>query len=69
MKDIKAKKLNPGKDVGVLSHNDEPAKEIIGITTYSTDFSLMGKRAGQAVKNRQMIQEIIPTVLTRRHTL
>ncbi len=69
MKDIKAKKLKPGKDVGVLSHNDEPAKEIIGITTYSTDFSLMGKRAGQAVKNRQMIQEIIPTVLTRRHTL
>ena len=69
MKDLKAKKLKPGKDVGVLSHNDEPAKEIIGITTYSTDFSAMGKRAGQAVKNRALVQETIPTLLMRRNTL
>jgi DNA-binding transcriptional regulator YhcF (GntR family) len=69
MKDLKVKKLKPGKDVGVLSHNDEPAKEIIGITTYSTDFSLMGKRAGQAVMNREKVAETIPTVLSRRNTL
>ena len=69
MKDLKAKKLKPGKDVGILSHNDEPAKEIIGITTYSTDFSLMGKRAGQAVKNREAVRETIPTLLMRRSTL
>jgi hypothetical protein len=69
MKDLQAKKLKPGKDVGVLSHNDEPAKEIIGITTYSTDFSLMGKRAGQAVMNREKVTETIPTTLLRRNTL
>lgn len=69
MKDLKAKKLKPGKDVGVLSHNDEPAKEIIGITTYSADFSAMGKRAGQAVRNREQVQETIPTLLMRRNTL
>ncbi len=69
MKDLKVKKLKPGKDVGVLSHNDEPAKEIIGITTYSTDFSLMGKRAGQAVMNREKVTETIPTILSRRNTL
>jgi len=69
MEDCKTKKLKPGKDVGILSHNDEPAKNIIGITTYSTDFSLMGKRAGQAVINREKVAETIPTVLLRRNTL
>lgn len=69
LKECKAKKLKPGKDVGVLSHNDEPAKEIVGITTYSTDFSLMGKMAGQAVMSREKIQTTVPTVLAKRNTL
>ncbi|TKK70357.1 GntR family transcriptional regulator [Ilyomonas limi] len=71
LKDCKALKLKPGKDVGILSHNDEVVKELIGggITTYSTDFSLMGKKVGQAVLKREKIQEIIPTVLIRRDSL
>ncbi|HEY4206566.1 MAG TPA: GntR family transcriptional regulator, partial [Puia sp.] len=48
IKDCKAKGIRPGKDAGLLSYNDEPAKEIIGVTTVSTNFSEMGKRAGQA---------------------
>ena len=71
LKDCRSKKLKPGKDVGILSHNDEPVKEIIsdGITTYSTNFTLMGKRAAQAVLSREQIHEIIPTVLIRRNSL
>lgn len=69
MKDCKENGLRPGKDVGILSFNDEPAKEIIGITTLSTNFSLMGKRAGQAVMNREKAKETIPTLLLRRNTL
>ncbi|MBN9384163.1 MAG: GntR family transcriptional regulator [Chitinophagaceae bacterium] len=69
MKDCKAKGLKPGKDLGILSCNDEPAKEIIGITTISTNFSLMGKRAGQAVMSREKVAETIPTLLMRRNTL
>jgi DNA-binding LacI/PurR family transcriptional regulator len=69
MKDCKAKGLRPGKDAGILSFNDEPAKEIIGITTLSTNFSLMGKRAGQAVMRREKVAETIPTLLLRRNTL
>jgi len=69
MKDCKTKGLKPGKDIGILSFNDEPAKEIIGITTLSTNFSLMGKRAGQAVMNREKVAETIPTQLMRRGTL
>jgi len=69
MKDCKAKKLKPGTDLGLLSSNDEPAKEIIGITTYSADFSQMGVMAGRAVLNRQKIQLTVPMILFERTTL
>lgn len=69
LKECRQKRLKPGKDVGVLSHNDEPAKELIGITTYSADFSLMGKKAGEFVMGRQAVRETMPMVLSRRSTL
>ncbi len=44
---ILARKMKLGKDVGVISYNDTPLKRIIlkGITTISTDFKLMGRKA------------------------
>lgn len=71
LKDCVEKKLTPGKDVGILSHNDDVVKEIIcnGITTYSTDFKLMAEMAADFVLNREKIQEVLPTVLIRRKSL
>ncbi|HEX6430267.1 MAG TPA: GntR family transcriptional regulator, partial [Niastella sp.] len=71
MKDCKLKKLKPGKDVGILSHNDEVVKELImdGISTYSADFKVMAEKAADFVLTRKKIQEIIPTVLIRRKSL
>ncbi len=69
MRDCKSQKLVPGKDIGILSSNDEPAKEIIGITTFSADFSEMGKIAGQVVVNNRKIQMTVPTHLFERKTL
>jgi DNA-binding transcriptional regulator YhcF (GntR family) len=69
MRDCKSLGLVPGKDLGVLSSNDEPAKEIIGITTFSADFSNMGKLAGQAVLNKESISLTVPTILFERNTL
>ncbi|MDN3580745.1 GntR family transcriptional regulator [Mucilaginibacter flavus] len=69
MRDCKHKNLIPGTDVGVLSSNDEPAKEIIGITTFSADFADMGKKAGQAVMSKEKLQETVPMLLFRRNTL
>lgn len=71
LKDCKLQNLVIGKDVGILSHNDDIVKEIIcdGITTYSTDFPLMAKKAADFVLNREPIREIIPTVLIRRTSL
>ncbi len=71
LKDCMAKGLKLGKDVGILSHNDDVVKEIIcdGITTYSTDFRQMAERAADFVLTRKPIKEIIPTVLIRRRSL
>lgn len=32
-----------GKDIGVISYNDTPLKELLGITCISTDFTAMGE--------------------------
>jgi len=71
LKDCKVKGFELGKDVGILSHNDDLVKEIIcdGITTYSTDFSIMAEKAADFVLNRNKINEVIPTVLIRRKSL
>ncbi len=71
LKDCIALGLTPGKDVGILSHNDDVVKEIIsnGITTYSTDFKTMAEHAAQFVLDREPVNEIIPTVLIRRNSL
>jgi DNA-binding transcriptional regulator YhcF (GntR family) len=50
------KGLTLGKNVGLLSYDDTPIKEILddsGITTISNDFHQMGKLAGRLVHNRQ----------------
>ena len=71
LKDSKVKGLKIGTDIGFISHNDDIVKEIIfdGVTTFSTDFSEMGKKAANFVLNRKKIQEIIPTVLVDRNSL
>jgi len=71
LKDSKIKGLKIGSDIGFISHNDDIVKEIIfdGVTTFSTDFSEMGKKAANFVLNRKKIQEIVPTVLVDRNSL
>lgn len=71
LRDCGIKKLKLGRDVGILSHNDDVVKEIIcdGITTYSTDFERMAEKAADFVLTREKIQEVIPTVLIRRKSI
>jgi DNA-binding transcriptional regulator YhcF (GntR family) len=60
-----------GKDFGVISYNDTPMKEIVegGVTVISTDFRKMGELAAEFVKNKQKLQEILPTSLILRKSL
>lgn len=71
LKDCKEKNIEIGKDIGVASFNEQPAKELVlgGITTISTDFGIMGRKAADFVKQRRVLQHFVPTVLIRRNSL
>lgn len=71
LKDAKLKGLTPGKDIGILSHNDDVIKEIIfdGITTFSVDFAAMGKIAADFVLTLEPVKHIMETKLIRRNSL
>lgn len=73
LKDAKTKGFELGKDVGIISHNDDIVKEIIfgGVTTFSTDFGEMGRQAADYVLSDKVekIKKIIPTVLVDRNSL
>ncbi|MCK8493670.1 GntR family transcriptional regulator [Spirosoma sp. RP8] len=71
LKDIDQLKLELGKQVGLLSYDDTPMKEILagGISVISTDFALMGKTAGQLLADRQRDKVANPGGLTLRNSL
>ncbi|MFK7932676.1 MAG: substrate-binding domain-containing protein [Saprospiraceae bacterium] len=71
LKDCRKFGIRVGEEVGIVSTNDDPVKEIIaeGITTFSTDFEVMGQRAAEFILNRKPTQKTIPTVLVRRNSL
>jgi len=60
-----------GEDVGVISYNDTPMKQVVGggISVISTNFEMMGTLAADFVKNKQPIQKVLPTFLTLRDSL
>lgn len=60
IKNIRQSKLKLSEDVGVLSYNDTPLKEILsdGISVISTDFKAMGKLAAKSIiKNESILQK------------
>jgi DNA-binding transcriptional regulator YhcF (GntR family) len=57
---IRQSKLKLAQDVGVLSYNDTPLKEILsdGISVISTDFNGMGKLAAKSIiENENVLQK------------
>ncbi len=55
MKEAKNAGLKPGRDLGIVSFNDKPLKEVSGssgITTISTDFKLMGKTLAKLIAEK-----------------
>jgi DNA-binding transcriptional regulator YhcF (GntR family) len=63
--------LTLGEQVGILSYDDTPVKEILagGISVISTDFAQMGKTAGELLANRQRLKIANPAGLTLRNSL
>ncbi|PZP49172.1 MAG: transcriptional regulator, partial [Pseudopedobacter saltans] len=54
--------LKVGKDIGIISYNEVAIKKIIlnGITTFSTNFEMMGKDAANAILNHSSVKKAIP---------
>lgn len=71
VKDCKKYGYLPGSDVGIISYNDSPMKEIVGsgITVISTDFIRMGQECARFILSRERVNEIIPTQLIIRGSL
>ncbi|WP_179021777.1 GntR family transcriptional regulator [Winogradskyella forsetii] len=53
MKQIRDDDLILGVEVGVISYNDTPLKDLLGITVISTDFKEMGRKASEMILNNE----------------
>ena len=71
LKDVDRLRLKLGQEVGLLSYDDTPMKEILagGISVISTDFAQMGQTAGQLLTNRQREKISNPSSLIVRNSL
>ena len=71
VKDCKKNGYKIGSQVGIISYNDTPMKEIVGagITVISTDFVRMGRDCANFILTREKVTEVIPTNLIVRGSL
>jgi len=71
VKDCKKNSYQIGKDVGIISYNDSPMKEIVGsgITVISTDFVRLGKDCANFIVNKERVNAVMPTRLIIRGSL
>jgi DNA-binding transcriptional regulator YhcF (GntR family) len=71
IKRLKALGMKVGQEVGVISYNDTPLKEILldGITVISTDFQQLGETAAQLILDNRKDHVINPFYLVQRQSL
>jgi DNA-binding LacI/PurR family transcriptional regulator len=60
LKQVRDKALIPGSDIGIISYNDTPLKELLGITVISTDFKVMGETAAYVIlkKKKEAVKNV-----------
>ncbi|MEO9511902.1 MAG: GntR family transcriptional regulator [Flavobacteriaceae bacterium] len=51
--EIRDKEFVLGEEIGVISYNDTPLKELLGVTVISTDFDAMGETAARMILNKE----------------
>ncbi|NJB70207.1 DNA-binding transcriptional regulator YhcF (GntR family) [Saonia flava] len=71
IKKIKESKLSLGKDIGIISYNETPLKEVLldGITVISTDFENLGRKAAEIILNNQFLHIDNPFHVIPRNSL
>ncbi|HOX82327.1 MAG TPA: GntR family transcriptional regulator [Chryseolinea sp.] len=60
VKQARDKKFILGKDIGIISYNDTPLKDLLGITVISTDFKVMGETAAYMIMKKK--KEVVKNV-------
>ncbi|TMM30616.1 GntR family transcriptional regulator [Polaribacter aestuariivivens] len=60
VKQIREDEFILGEEVGVISYNDTPLKELLGITVISTDFKVMGETAAKMIVEKKKGQFKVP---------
>jgi DNA-binding LacI/PurR family transcriptional regulator len=67
----RAKKLECGRDFGLIAYNETPAYEVIdkGITSLSVDWVKMGDLAAQFIVTGDPVQIFLPTELHLRDSV
>ena len=71
IKIIKQNQWNPGKDIGIISYNDSPVKELLceGISTISTNHDQIGKVAAEMILKKDFKRIKSPFEFIRRNSL
>jgi DNA-binding transcriptional regulator YhcF (GntR family) len=71
LKVSKANQWEPGKDIGIISYDETPLKEILagGISVISTNFKEMGETAAEMIKKRTVTKIENPCHFTARKSL
>ena len=71
LEQCREKKMEPGRDTGVISYNETPMKKFIykGITVISTDFQMLGRKAAEFVSNDMKMHFCVPTKVYIRESL
>nr|WP_299070469.1 GntR family transcriptional regulator [uncultured Allomuricauda sp.] len=55
VKQVRDRHYKLGDDIGIISYNDTPLKELLGITVMSTNFKKMGEEAANMILNNNPI--------------
>lgn len=58
-----------GSDIGVISYNDTPLKELLGITVMSTDFKIMGETVANMILDKKKGKVKVPFNFIERESL
>lgn len=69
VKQIRENEFLLGEEVGIISYNDTPLKELLGITVMSTDFKVMGETAAAMILNKTKGTVKVPFNFIERESL
>jgi DNA-binding LacI/PurR family transcriptional regulator len=69
VKQVREDEFKLGEDIGIISYNDTPLKELLGITVISTDFKVMGETTASMILNKEKGKFKVPFNFIDRESL